>query len=188
MRERWDTWDQKQEPGVSISRKFHKGCPANLNVTIAPLYVAPDLKWRYSMERQERLTTASAGSTLGVSKSCTAIWHPHPGAHLPWGSSTWGTGLFQGRRTDQPTAEWWQNRTPTCRGNRNKSLRPKCQWLSPVSFLIPLHMLHHGAQLSKGSPWTSSITIFRNANSQKPCMYSPVIYVLRCPAITWNVC
>ena len=74
------------------------------------------------MGKEDRLTPTSAGSTLGFSESSTAIWHPHPGAHLLWGSNMWGTGWFRGRRRDQPIAEGWQNKTPTCRRNRMKSI------------------------------------------------------------------
>ena len=83
--------------------------------------MAPDLKWRCSTGREERLTTISAGNTLGVSESNTATWHPHPETHWLWDPGISGTGWFWGLRRNQPTAEGCQNKNPTCGINGGKS-------------------------------------------------------------------
>lgn len=75
-------WDQKWEPSVNIRKIFQTSCPENPGVIVAFLYVAPGKKTEMLQGREETLTTTSAGSTLGVSESCTATWHPHPEARL----------------------------------------------------------------------------------------------------------
>lgn len=82
--------------------------------------MTPDLRWRCSPGK-EGLTTISAGRTSGVSESNTAIWHPHPGTHWPWDPGISGTGWLWAPRRSQPTAEWCQNKTPTCGINGGKS-------------------------------------------------------------------
>ena len=107
----------------------HPGHPAIPGATSSLLCVTLHLPQRRSVERGERLTTTSVGSTLDISGSCRATWLPHPGTHLLWGSSMWGTDWFWGSRRDQPIAEWWQNKTPTCRRNGNKSFTRTKHWI-----------------------------------------------------------
>lgn len=130
-REEWDPWDQQREPGsTSVGGRIQVA----QHIWVLPLLFSKT--GRCSHGREERLTTISAGSTLGVSESCTASGCPHQGAHLLWGSNTWGTGCFQERRRDQPIAGRWQNMIPTCRRNGNKSLLRTKHWIV-VSSVIP---------------------------------------------------
>ena len=122
-------WGQKWEPGIYISWVLHPGHPAIPGVTSSLLCVTLHTPQRCLMEREERLTTTSVGSTLDISGSCRATWLPHPGTHVLWGSSMWWTDWFWGSRRDQPIAEWWQNKTPTCRRNGNKSFTRTKHWM-----------------------------------------------------------